>query len=578
MVEKINKTSNKKIVMISALLMIVILIIGFTYAYWTRNFTQTGTNINKYNCFNVSFKEKQEGVTLENQYPISDEEGMQQEAYEVEITNTCDTVASYNVVLNKMQTTTVKDEYIKIGINEEIKKLSETTTVESAVENANYGKIIKTGILGGKESTTISIRSWMDIETPEIEGANKIFENKITIESAAGNKQLAALILANNPINTSTPDFSSGEPTAKSYKETDPTEGNPNLNSTKAGNKALGSSYTFNKNTGRYTLVDTKTNQTYDESSIGKYTCNYSDGANCSEIYKIKAVDTSSSDTYNYLVLADKYAIASNEETTNSGLYQANDDDGNSYYFRGDIKNNYVSFANILWRVVRINGSGSIRLIAQEDSITGAINNSYSSWNVKYVGYTYDNDHICTKENPCLSTTGTSSTMKTILENWYNTNLSNYDDKIALETFCNDTLTNDNKYFMAYYRVGYKDKITLKCNDPLVNYGGVYKIKIGTITVDELNFAGLDYTNDKIKASSNNYLYFYNKDRSKTDIYWTMTPKNTSSLTTWRGYYGRILTGFYPNDQYEIRPVINLKSDVIVSNGVGTKNNPYIIN
>lgn len=57
-----------------------------------------------------------------------------------------------------------------------------------------------------------------------------------------------------------------------------------------------------------------------------------------------------------------------------------------------------------------------------------------------------------------------------------------------------------------------------------------------------------------------------------------MTPKNTSSLTTWRGYYGRILTGFYPNDQYEIRPVINLKSDVIVSNGVGTKNNPYIIN
>ena len=549
MVEKIKNVSNKKIVIISAITMIVILIIGFTYAYWTRNFTQTGTNINKYNCFNVSFKEKQEGVTLENQYPISDEEGMQQEAYEVEITNTCDTVASYNVVLNKMQTTTVKDEYIKIGINEEIKKLSEPTTVESAVENANYGKIIKTGILGGKESTTISIRSWMDIETPEIEGANKIFENKITIESAAGNKQLAALILANNPINTSTPDFSSGEPTAKSYKETDPTEGNPNLNSTKSGNKALGSSYTFNKTTGRYTLVDTKTNQTYDESSIGKYTCNYSDGANCSEIYKIKAVDTSSSDTYNYLVLADKYAIASNEETTNSGLYQANDDDGNSYYFRGDIKNNYVSFANILWRVVRINGSGSIRLIAQEDSITGAINNSYSSWNVKYVGYTYDNDHICTKENPCLSTTGTSSTMKTILENWYNTNLSNYDDKI-----------------------------TLKCNDPLVNYGGVYKIKIGTITVDELNFAGLDYTNDKIKASSNNYLYFYNKDRSKTDIYWTMTPKNTSSLTTWRGYHGRILTGFYPNDKYEIRPVINLKSDVIVSNGVGTKNNPYIIN
>jgi hypothetical protein len=578
MVEKINKTSNKKIVMISALLMIIILIIGFTYAYWTRNFTQSGTNISKYKCFNVTYKENVEGITLENEYPISDEEGMQQEPYEVEITNTCETVASYNVVLNKMNTTTVKDEYIKIGMNEEIKKLSELNTIDSTLENASYGKILKTGVLGGKESTTISVRSWMDIDTPEEEGTNKIFENKITIESVAGNKQLAALILANNELKTKTPDFSVGEPTAITYKEVGPTEVSSSLSATKAGNKPLGSSYTFNDETGRYTLVETKTNQTYDENSIGKYTCSYSDGVNCTEIYKIKAVDTTSSDTNNSIILADKYTYASAKESKNSGLYKAEDDDGDSYYFRGDIKNNYVSFANILWRVVRINGSGTIRLIAQQDSITTAFNSDYSYGKTKYYGYTYDNDHICTKENPCLTTTGTSSTIKTNLENWYTTNLNDYDDKIALESFCNDTLIANDTDFMSYSRIGKADKITLKCNDTLVDYGGVYKLKIATITADEINFAGLDFTNDKIKASNNNYLNFYNSDRSKTDIYLVMTPRRTRGQATWRGYYGRILTGSHPAEQYEARPVINLKADTIVSSGIGTKENPYVIN
>ena len=47
----------------------------------------------------------------------------------------------------------------------------------------------------------------------------------------------------------------------------------------------------------------------------------------------------------------------------NSGIYKAVDDDGATYYYRGDVNNNWVKFGNYLWRVVRINGDGSIRLI-----------------------------------------------------------------------------------------------------------------------------------------------------------------------------------------------------------------------
>ena len=50
----------------------------------------------------------------------------------------------------------------------------------------------------------------------------------------------------------------------------------------------------------------------------------------------------------------------------NSGLYKAEDDDGATYYYRGVIDNNWVEFAGFYWRIVRINGDGSIKLIIQQ--------------------------------------------------------------------------------------------------------------------------------------------------------------------------------------------------------------------
>ena len=49
--------------------------------------------------------------------------------------------------------------------------------------------------------------------------------------------------------------------------------------------------------------------------------------------------------------------------TADEGMYKVEDDLGMSYYFRGAVENNYVKFAGYWWRIVRINGNGSIRLI-----------------------------------------------------------------------------------------------------------------------------------------------------------------------------------------------------------------------
>ena len=93
--------------------------------------------------------------------------------------------------------------------------------------------------------------------------------------------------------------------------------------------------------------------------------------------------------------------------TTDEGLYMAEDDEGESYYYRGAVKNNYVSFAGFIWRIIRRNGDGSIRMIysGKSTSDTGeditigksAYNEKY--WDPTYVGYKYNEDFSLYENN-----------------------------------------------------------------------------------------------------------------------------------------------------------------------------------
>ena len=98
--------------------------------------------------------------------------------------------------------------------------------------------------------------------------------------------------------------------------------------------------------------------------------------------------------------------IAPNDTETD-GLYMAEDDEGESYYYRGAVKNNYVSFAGFIWRIIRRNGDGSVRMIysGKSPSDTGdavtignsAFNDKY--WDPTYVGYKYNEDFSLHESN-----------------------------------------------------------------------------------------------------------------------------------------------------------------------------------
>ena len=127
-------------------------------------------------------------------------------------------------------------------------------------------------------------------------------------------------------------------------------------------NKAIGTGYIFNESTGLFSLVNYTLNNTFSSNHINQYTCNgdniYQD---CQGIMQIKAVSgnkiTKITDIYHMPI----YKI----DPSTTGLYAAEDEYGISYYYRGSRKhlNNNLIFAGFQWKIIRINGDGTIRLI-----------------------------------------------------------------------------------------------------------------------------------------------------------------------------------------------------------------------
>lgn len=244
---------------------------------------------------------------------------------------------------------------------------------------------------------------------------------------------------------------------------------------------------------------------------------------------------------------------------TYEGLYASIDEEGTSYFFRGDINDNYVYFADLLWRIIRINGNGSIRIILNDSDLIG--NYNLNKNNEKYVGYTYEDNGSTVNSN-----------IKTLLDNWYEENIKNkgYDKYLVNEYFCNDTSytkVNNSINFKEYDKLFISDQPSLKCNTSDKTYGGVYKEKVGLITSSEAVMAGAT-----LNVSNSNYYLYNNK------TFYTMSPIDYSNNTAYVG----VITkngAFYnvpaSNEEY-IRPVINL-SNITTVTGTGTINDPYLI-
>ena len=175
---------NKKIFLFTFL--ILILIIGVSYAVWRLYLSQTNTSKLLSTCFQMELVD-QDDINLENSYPITDAEGKSLTPYQFTITNKCEGNAAYQVNLEILNTSTLTNmDYIKVMLDDEdpliVSSYTETTPILS---NTTKAYKIKTGTLGARESKSYNIRLWMDKNTPAIdEVMEKLLEIKVSVNAS----------------------------------------------------------------------------------------------------------------------------------------------------------------------------------------------------------------------------------------------------------------------------------------------------------------------------------------------------------------------------------------------------------
>ena len=301
------------------------------------------------------------------------------------------------------------------------------------------------------------------------------------------------------------------------------------------------------------------------------------------------------------------------------GIYAAEDDLGTSYYFRGAVDNNYVKFAGLYWRIIRINGDGSIRMIyagtsahangeSEEDSYISktAYNSSYND--NTYVGYMTGSAGATTYASAHSNTN--NSTIKGVIDDWYKTNIvdKGYSSYVADAIYCNDrSIANDSATNATLTKISSSWTNTgLGCGTNVTAYGGFKRnfvdhtpslvcpnnndkfttdstlgngkltYPVALLTLDEIAYAG-GYAHDY-----NTNSYIDNKEfylHTPSYYYWTLTPwafaDGNSNVDNWTSA-GSLDENDVSYSFGAARAALSLNSNAITG-GSGTMSDPFTV-
>ena len=326
--------------------------------------------------------------------------------------------------------------------------------------------------------------------------------------------------------------------------------------------------------------------------------------------------------------------------STSSEKILASDDDdyGTTYYFRGTVENNFVEYANMCWRIVRVTGDGSIKLILYNYNGLTSTNNTPASstpcnvtgddlafarydgsnylshYNNKYndnayVGFMYGTPGSSSYEETHVNTN--PSTVLTNLNKWYTNVLSKqtgFNESYLADTiWCNDksvisntfinplniTIGNnfgygDNtNYYNLIQNLLFADEVLdFNCStnnlskftvvDTEYGNGALKKYgKVGILTGEEITFAGGVALTDSPT--------YYLRQNATANMWMGLSPALYLTNGTEDFLPGAYVVGvsdgtlipYHVNYNGGIRPVIALTSSIAISSGNGTATNPY---
>ena len=267
---------------------------------------------------------------------------------------------------------------------------------------------------------------------------------------------------------------------------------------------------------------------------------------------------------------------AMSSDTNGKGLYLRAGTENRAhpiYYYRGAVTNNNVLFGGFCWKIVRTTETGGVKLIYNGIPSSGQCNNTGTGTqlpsamafnstgdNSKYVGYVYD--------------LNIDSTIKTAIDTWYQTNMTNYSYMLEDTIWCNDkkiSSVSENKIYYEFQNrtipslncPQYDDKYTVKQS----NGNGLLSYPVGLITGDEIMLAGGEWN----AANKTFYLYTGNMFWSLSAVYFV----NDIAYMAGLGSGGHMGVAKVANVG-GVRPAVSLKPGLTYS-GSGTTSDPYTV-
>ena len=227
--KKEEKKQEMNLLIIAGVLLIAV--IGVTYAWLTQTIDKTKTNVIKAGTLELTYKNESEGIYLsgEKAQPVSDEEGKKYTPYKFTLKNTGDFKADYTIYLDDTTTykdgeeeiTIEKDKFMKNAFVKYRLLSSNTYTTDTKPEGTSNietlqllsnleespKRVLEEGTLAAGESKDYELTLWISSEA----------DNSVVGTTFAGKIRVEATQNKGKTTNTWTPKyFAFGVPTTES--------------------------------------------------------------------------------------------------------------------------------------------------------------------------------------------------------------------------------------------------------------------------------------------------------------------------------------------------------------------------
>ena len=559
--------TKRYIIPVIFVILLLIITVGLSYAMYTFTGSGTKENVIQTGHIVITFNDVN-NISIQNRYPETDSEGLastdtnSQMTFTVTSDITGDTKVNYALGITDIQEgATLTQDYIKIYLKKGNSVVAGFTENKGElissfkplyIENVMTSHVLLTDVISGSEVHTYTLKAWIDenykLLTQNTSGKYEVIDvDKCAsyLKEILGEHPDGDIGMINYCSGIGEPSFIDALNEGEDYlieKGIIPYMLENNIIKIKENVTGVEHSNTTKEETFAFKIKGYGTTESI-EVINPKPLNQLILGTNNSNVLSATAT------------LTDTYSNAGDA----SGLYKSVDGETNSgttYFYRGAVTNNYVSFAGLMWRIVRINENGSIRLLLND----GINNNTEYKFNPSYKNYSY----------MYYSNSNVYNGIKRTVDTWYDNNIKGYENYIADTEFCEQFKVSNNGYFSTAGSVTvplYSSYTpNFKCSTDK-NGKGILTLKVGLLTYDEAVHAG-NYRG-KSSASyitSNNYWY------------WLMSPTgaSSSSADAWRVDHDGGIINNPVNGPFVVRPVISLKAGMLVT-GSGTSDDPYLI-